>query len=87
MVKTLIFNLLIQFNYDPENDFLSPEIMAIYRYAMTMEPRFKIIQIYGFASDHPRLCFPDMVFSINNKSFEYSIFVTNFAKESVIMRK
>ena len=64
MVIILIFNSLRHFNYDPEHEFSSPEIMAIVRYAMNIEPRYKIIQIYGFAGDHPRLWFPDMAFAI-----------------------
>ena len=77
MVIMLIFNLLLQFSYDPEHEFSSSEIMPIVRYAMNMEPRFKIKQIYGFASDHPRLCFPDMAFAMKtnrlNTAFSWPI--------------
>ena len=73
----LHFNLLHQLDYDPEHEFFSLEIMANVRCEMKLEPRFKIIQIYGFAIDHHRLYFPDMAFAMKtnrlNKAFLWPI--------------
>lgn len=47
-----------RFSNNSEPDFTDQEIMTIYLYAMQIEQRFKIKQIYEYASDHLRSWFP-----------------------------
>jgi hypothetical protein len=48
----------MRFSNNSEPDFTDPEVMTIYLYAMHIEQRFKIKQIYGYANDHLRSWFP-----------------------------
>jgi hypothetical protein len=43
-----------RFSNNSEPEFTDPEVMTIYLYVMNTEQRFKIKQIYGYASDHLR---------------------------------
>jgi hypothetical protein len=47
-----------RFSNNSEPDFTDQEIMMIYLYVMQIEQRFKIKQIYEYASDHLRSWFP-----------------------------
>ncbi len=47
-----------RFSNNSEPEFTDPEVMTIYLYVMNSEQRFKIKQIYGYASDHLRSWFP-----------------------------
>lgn len=47
-----------RFSNNSEPDFTDQEIMTIYLYGMHVEQRFKITQIYEYASDHLRSWFP-----------------------------
>ena len=47
-----------RFSNNSEPDFTDQEIMTIYLYAMHVEQRFKIKQIYEYAKDHLRSWFP-----------------------------
>ena len=47
-----------RFSNNSEPEFTDPEVMTIYLYVMNTEQRFKIKQIYGYASDHLRSWFP-----------------------------
>ena len=47
-----------RFSNNSQPEFTDPEVMTIYLYVMNIEQRFKIKQIYGYASDHLRSWFP-----------------------------
>jgi hypothetical protein len=47
-----------RFSNNSKPEFTDPEVMTIYLYAMHVEQRFKVKQIYEFASDHLRSWFP-----------------------------
>ena len=47
-----------RFSNNSKPEFTDPEIMTIYLYAMHIEQRFKVKQIYEYASDHLRSWFP-----------------------------
>ncbi len=47
-----------RFSNKSDPDFTDQEIMTIYLYVMQIEQRFKIKQIYEYASDHLRSWFP-----------------------------
>jgi hypothetical protein len=49
-----------RFSNNNKPEFTDEEIMSIYLYAMNIEKRFKIKQIYEFASDHLRSWFPKL---------------------------
>jgi len=48
----------LRFSNNSVPEFTDPEVMTIYLYVMNIEQRFKIKQIYGYASDHLRSWFP-----------------------------
>jgi hypothetical protein len=48
----------LRFSNNSEPEFTDAEVMTIYLYAMHLEQRFKVKQIYGYASDHLRSWFP-----------------------------
>jgi hypothetical protein len=47
-----------RFSNNSEPEFTDAEVMTIYLYAMHIEQRFRIKQIYGYANDHLRSWFP-----------------------------
>ncbi len=47
-----------RFSNNSKPEFTDEEVMTIYLYAMHIEQRFKIKQIYQYASDHLRSWFP-----------------------------
>ena len=47
-----------RFSNNSEPEFTDPEVMTIYLFAMHIEQRFKVKQIYNYASDHLRSWFP-----------------------------
>ena len=49
---------LLIFCNNSEPEFTDAEVMTIYLYAMHVEQRFKIKQIYGYANDYFRSWFP-----------------------------
>ena len=56
--KTKLMHSCLRFSNNSEPEFSDPEVMTIYLYAMHIEQRSKIKQIYGYASDHLRSWFP-----------------------------
>ena len=47
-----------RFSNNSKPEFTDEEVMTIYLYAMHIEQRFKVKQIYEYASDHLRWWFP-----------------------------
>jgi len=56
--KSELMYSCLRFSNNSEPEFTDPEVMTIYLYAMHVEQRFKIKQIYGYANDYLRSWFP-----------------------------
>ena len=56
--KNKLMYSCLRFSNNSEPEFTDAEVMTIYLYTMHIEQRFKIKQIYGYASDHLRSWFP-----------------------------
>ena len=55
--RELMFSCF-RFSNNSEPEFTDAEVMTIYLYAMHLEQRFQVKQIYSYASDHLRSWFP-----------------------------